>query len=157
MGKDWKTKFQSGEHVYHCKPFSRYFLKKCFFSFYYYHLRMRLYVNIKYVFPYLFFIQFHSLTSTTHSFICLRFLQEKDNAQYNNVSCILTRPPYQRKGYGRFLIEFSYELSKREGNLGSPEKPLSDLGMVSYRRYWSLVLLETLKNAIRTPSLKDLR
>ena len=104
-----------------------------------------------------FFFQFHSLTSTTHSFICLRFLQEKENAQYNNVFCILTLPPYQRKGYGRFLIEFSYELSKREGNLGSPEKPLSDLGKVSYRRYWSWVLLETLKKAIRTPSLKDLR
>ena len=119
--------------------------------------RMCLYVNTKYVFPYLFFFQFHSLTSTTHSFICLRFLQEKENAQYNNVSCILTLPPFQRKGYGRFLIEFSYELSKREGNLGSPEKPLSDLGKVSYRRYWSWVLLETLKKAIRTPSLKDLR
>ena len=131
--------------------------KNCFFSFYYYHSCMRLYVNIKYVFPYIYFFQFHSLTSTTHSFICLRFLQEKKNAQYNNVSCILTLPPYQRKGYGRFLIEFSYELSKREGNLGSPEKPLSDLGKLSYRRYWSWVLLGTLKNAIRTLSLKDLR
>ena len=126
-------------------------LKKNFFSL------MHLYVNIKYVFPYLFFFQFHSLTSKTHSFICLRFLQEKENTQYNNVSCILTLPPYQCKGYGRFLIEFSYELSKREGNLGSPEKPLSDLVKVSYRRYWSWVLLETLKKAITTPSLKDLR
>ena len=38
----------------------------------------------------------------------------------NNVACILTLPPYQRKGYGKLLIAFSYELSKLEGVTGSP-------------------------------------
>ena len=37
----------------------------------------------------------------------LIFPQEKESAEGNNLACICTLPPYQRKGYGRFLIEFS--------------------------------------------------
>lgn len=35
------------------------------------------------------------------------FLQEKNSFLNYNVSCILTLPPYQRKGFGRLLIDFS--------------------------------------------------
>jgi hypothetical protein len=46
------------------------------------------------------------------------FSKEKDSINQNNLACILVLPPYQRKGYGKFLISFSYELSKIEKKVG---------------------------------------
>jgi hypothetical protein len=40
-----------------------------------------------------------------------------------------------------------YLLSKKEGRLGSPEKPLSALGALSYRNYWTSTLMKYLDTA----------
>uniref|UniRef100_A0A0N5ATG5 Histone acetyltransferase n=1 Tax=Syphacia muris TaxID=451379 RepID=A0A0N5ATG5_9BILA len=75
------------------------------------------------------------------------FSKEVGNIDDYNLACICILPPFQRSGYGKLLIQLSYELSKREGTVGSPEKPLSDLGKYSYRSYWTWALLEELKHA----------
>lgn len=65
------------------------------------------------------------------------FSKEKLSWDNNNLACILVFPPWQRKGLGCLLMAVSYEISRREGMLGGPEKPISDLGKKGYKRYWA--------------------
>ncbi|CAK7205627.1 SAS complex subunit [Sporothrix eucalyptigena] len=64
------------------------------------------------------------------------FSKEKMSWDNNNLACILVFPPWQRKGLGALLMGISYEISRREGILGGPEKPISDLGKKGYKRFW---------------------
>lgn len=84
------------------------------------------------------------------------FSKEKESAEGYNVACILTLPQYQRQGFGRLLIAFSYELSKREGKLGSPEKPLSDLGLLGYRAYWQETIVDLLMTGRAEANIEEL-
>jgi len=61
--------------------------------------------------PFLFYVMTEVDTRGFH--IVGYFSKEKESSEDYNVACILTLPPYQRKGYGKLLIEFStfYSLS----------------------------------------------
>ncbi|CAK9299000.1 unnamed protein product [Gordionus sp. m RMFG-2023] len=85
------------------------------------------------------------------------FSKEKASIDGNNLACLLVLPPFQKCGLGNFLISLSYELSKLEGIVGRPEKPLSDLGVASYKKYWCITLLQTIKLHGKNISIKDLR
>lgn len=89
------------------------------------------------------------------------FSKEKSSTSKNNLSCILILPIYQKNGLGKLLIELSkyfffeyttpssprfnnnnkfplrgYHLFTKSNKIGSPEKPLSQSGLISYRKYW---------------------
>lgn len=49
-----------------------------------------------------------------------------------------------------------YALSQVEGKTGSPEKPLSDLGLLSYRSYWAEAILELLRRVSEPVSINDI-
>ncbi|KAF7317017.1 Histone acetyltransferase [Mycena chlorophos] len=84
------------------------------------------------------------------------FSKEKRSPKDYNVSCIMTLPVVQRRGWGNLLIDFSYLLSKKEHRLGSPEKPLSGLGALGYKSYWTLALMRYLSTAPDHPRLEDI-
>jgi len=75
------------------------------------------------------------------------FSKEMSDSSEFNLSCIMILPPFQRKGYGQFLISLSYFLSNKLKKISSPETPLSDLGKLSYKSYWTMTILNAiLKN-----------
>ena len=99
----------------------------------------------------------HTPSSSPHQVIGF-FSKEKMSWDNNNLACILIFPPWQRKGLGKILMGVSYELSKREGRLGGPEKPLSELGKKGYLGFWETrvarAILET--KAKTTMSVSDI-
>ncbi|XP_065317509.1 uncharacterized protein LOC135925882 isoform X2 [Gordionus sp. m RMFG-2023] len=86
------------------------------------------------------------------------FSKEKQNFQKNTVSCVLILPHFMRKGFGWKLIDFSYLLARTEDKIGSPERPLSDHGLVTYRSYWNSIILNYLSGKCQDDkiSIKDL-
>ncbi|KAJ7621150.1 acyl-CoA N-acyltransferase [Roridomyces roridus] len=76
------------------------------------------------------------------------FSKEKVSYDDYNLACIITLPPFQRQGLGMSMIEFSYELCRRAGKVGTPERPLSDLGLRSYLAYWVATLIRFFRRVL---------
>jgi hypothetical protein len=73
------------------------------------------------------------------------------------VSRLLTRSdPTHSSLFSPLSLPHRYELSKREKKLGTPERPISDLGLVSYRSYWVYALLEILHKHRGSISIQEL-
>jgi len=84
------------------------------------------------------------------------FSKEKSTRFNYNLACILTFPQYHSLGYGKFLISLSYLLSRREGKIGNPEKPLSDHGLIAYRSFWKHVVLKSvLRDCVKKDFTKE--
>lgn len=105
--------------------------------------------------PFLYYVLIERKTQTLAGY----FSKELGPLVDNNLSCILIFPHCQRKGFGKFLIEFSYELSKIEKRKGTPERPLSDLGFRSYITWWTIhiirYLLESTQPKLSLQTISD--
>ena len=64
------------------------------------------------------------------------FSKEKMSWDNNNLACILIFPPWQRQGIVTILMVAIASISKQEGQIGGPEKPLSELGKKGYYKFW---------------------
>lgn len=53
------------------------------------------------------------------------------------------------------MISFSYHISVLTKTVGSPEKPLSDLGLAAYRNYWSFVIINELDKLMNMDMIEN--
>jgi hypothetical protein len=79
---------------------------------------------------------------TKNGFLAGYFSRENEMSEDHNLACIMVLPPFQRQGFGKFLISLSYYLSG--GKLCTPERPLSKMGALSYKSYWKDVIFKAL-------------
>jgi hypothetical protein len=101
----------------------------------------KLFLDTKSVFfdvsSFLYYLLVHTHPTTGEKQVVGFFSKEKMSWDGNNLACILVFPPWQKKALGGLLMAISYEISRREGVLGGPEKPISEMGRVGYVRFWS--------------------
>lgn len=76
------------------------------------------------------------------------FSKEKTSYDDYNLACIVTFPPHQNRGFGKLLIEFSYYLTRGAPSPGTPERPLSDLGLKGYLAFWVAVVLRVCRRLL---------
>lgn len=106
--------------------------------------------------PFLFFILCEIDQAQQRYHIAGYFSREKESTLGYNLSCILVLPFHQRKGLGKFMVGLSYELSLREGKIGTPEVPLSDLGRALYMSWWTQRIVKFIQDSASSFSIEQL-
>ncbi|KAK1925911.1 acyl-CoA N-acyltransferase [Papiliotrema laurentii] len=117
----------------------------------------KLFIDHKSVFfhveNFLFYVICDASTSQ-HDLVMAFFSKEKLSYDDYNLACIVTFPPCQNRGFGKLLIEFSYFLTKHPSTRsenqspGTPERPLSDLGLKGYTAYWVSTILRVCRSLL---------
>ncbi|KAL7408984.1 acyl-CoA N-acyltransferase [Mrakia frigida] len=109
----------------------------------------KLFIDQKTIFysAFTFYVMTDAKTSKS-DFVVGFFSKEKISYDDYNLACIITFPPFQKKGFGRLMIEFSYCLTLQSPTPGTPERPLSDLGLKGYLSFWTSVLVSVLRTEL---------
>lgn len=124
----------------------------------------KLFIDHKYIFFDVEGFHFYILTEATtplFDHVLGFFSKEKISYDGYNLACIVTFPPYQKKGYGTLLIEFSYELDRYLADqedrvvLGTPERPLSELGAKGYLAFWTSVLVRYFRSVFKSEGYRN--
>mmetsp|Transcript_4119 Transcript_4119/g.6972 ORF Transcript_4119/g.6972 Transcript_4119/m.6972 type:complete len:238 (+) Transcript_4119:1680-2393(+) len=96
--------------------------------------------------PFQFFILTENNSRYNTKNIVGYFCREKSMNEDINLACIMVLPPYQRRGYGKFMICFSYFMSGQIDNrMCTPERPLSNMGALSYMSFWKDKIFDSLR------------
>ncbi|GMK57409.1 hypothetical protein CspeluHIS016_0402430 [Cutaneotrichosporon spelunceum] len=111
----------------------------------------KLFIDHKSVFfhveNFLFYVLCDAATSKRDQVMAF-FSKEKTSYDDYNLACIVTFPPHQNRGFGKLLIEFSYYLTRGALSPGTPERPLSDLGLKGYMAFWVSVVLRVCRRLL---------
>ncbi|KAJ3057241.1 K(lysine) acetyltransferase [Rhizophlyctis rosea] len=110
--------------------------------------------------------EYKELSSLYVCEFCLKYMRLPESLVQHK-PCKFRRPPgrviYEKDTLRVYEVDgkedkVGYELSKLDGKVGSPERPLSDLGLAGYRSYWQAVLLDILRQNARDeyPTIAEL-
>lgn len=121
--------------------------------------------NVEDVAPFVFYVLYRRQETANDDESCQNFhlvgyfSKSRSLDETTNLACIMALPQYQGAGFGRALIDLSYQLTIRQRRTGTGLRPFSDFGLQAYTAYWRDALLNALRDIRPTsvvPSIDSL-